>query len=76
MSSPGGDPNFRIVRALALASQLGFTVSVPIVAGVLLGTYLDERTNSYGLLLVGSILLGVAAGIYGAWRLLTNAMGK
>ena len=60
------------MSALALVGQLGFVVAVPIVAGVIAGKYLDAWLGSSGLILAGMILLGVAAGLYGAYRVLVK----
>lgn len=76
MSSPGDDSNSRLISAFALAGQLGFAVALPIVAGVAVGTYLDERTDSHGLFLAGCVLAGVGVGIYSAYRLLAKVISK
>lgn len=56
-------------RAWALVGQLGLTISAPIVIGVLLGVYLDPILGGTGLVLIAGILLGVAGGFYGAYKI-------
>jgi F0F1-type ATP synthase assembly protein I len=60
------------LSALGLVSQLGLTVVVPIVAGVVGGVYLDRFLGTNGLILVFMILFGICAGIYGVYHLLRN----
>ena len=62
-------PAGTVPEALALLTQLGFTLALPIVLGALLGNYLDEKLGTNVLFLIVFILLGVAAGIIGAYHL-------
>ena len=64
MSQPDRESPMSALAALGLVGTLGLTVAVPIVAGVLLGVYLGG-----GLALVGTLFLGLAAGLYGAYRI-------
>jgi F0F1-type ATP synthase assembly protein I len=43
-----------------------------IVAGVVAGVWLDRRVGASGFLLIASILLGIAAGVYGVYRILAR----
>ena len=70
MSKPDKRPDLKMLNAAMLAGQVGFTVAIPIVVGVLAGTYLDRWLNAHGLILVAAILLGVAGGGYAALRML------
>ena len=58
------------LRAAALVSQLGIVVAVPIAAGTMLGVAVDDRMGETGLFVVVGILLGVAAGMVSAYRIL------
>lgn len=58
------------LTALGLVGTLGFLVALPIVGGVLLGAVLDRLAGGGGLILLGGVLAGVAAGIYGAYRVI------
>jgi ATP synthase protein I len=60
--------------SLALVGQLGFTIAIPIVLCAFVGNYIDRNilhTTSHIFVLLG-LLLGLAAGIYGAYRLFTR----
>jgi ATP synthase protein I len=59
--------------SLALMGQLGFTIALPLLAGALLGNYLDSRNNNTSLFLILGLLLGLIVGIYGAYRLLSRS---
>jgi len=63
-----------LIAALTLVTQLGLAVATPIVLCAVLGHYLDERLNAGGLVLALSILLGVASGIYSAFRLIGKVL--
>lgn len=62
-------PAGTVPEALALLTQLGFTLALPIVLGALLGNFLDETFGTNVLFLIVFILLGVAGGIIGAYHL-------
>ena len=53
------------LSALALVGSVGLTVAMPIVAGVVVGVYLGG-----GLVLIGTLMFGLAGGLYGAYRIL------
>ena len=42
-----------------LVSQIGFTISVPIVAGAFMGAYLDKLWSTYPKATLGLIFLGL-----------------
>jgi ATP synthase protein I len=65
-------PELGGLRALALVGQLGLTVVIPVVAGVLAGRFAETRVPSGGAVLTACILLGIAAGGYGAYRIVAK----
>jgi len=67
---PKKDQTRESMAAMVLVGQLGFTIAAPIVAGALAGNYLDEKAGTKGLILIPMVLLGVVAGIFGAYRLI------
>lgn len=73
-NTPPRGPDIGTLKALALFGQLGLTVSLPLVGGALLGQYLDERWGTRGLVFVGLTLLGLASGLYAAWRQIASAL--
>ncbi|NMB46424.1 MAG: AtpZ/AtpI family protein [Firmicutes bacterium] len=64
------DPQWpAVARNLSLLGQLGLQIAVPILTGVLGGGYLTRLTGSLIWQLLG-VLVGVSAGLWGAFRLL------
>ncbi len=69
MSDPRDDKERgRNAAALALVGQLGFVVVTPVVVGAMAGVYLDERWGNDGWAVIGGVLIGVASGVAGAYR--------
>ncbi|MBM7557017.1 AtpZ/AtpI family protein [Halanaerobacter jeridensis] len=58
------------LKALALISQVGITMIVPVIAGVWLGNYLDELLHTNLIFLLVGVILGVSAGFRNAYRLI------
>ena len=50
-----------ILQNLALISQVGIMMLVPIISGVLLGAFLDRLAKTNGIFLIIFVLLGVGA---------------
>lgn len=50
-----------ILQNLALISQVGIMMLVPIIGGVLLGAFLDRLAKTNGIFLIIFVLLGVGA---------------
>lgn len=73
--SRSGKSDFDGLSALSLVGQVGFTIAIPIVVGVIAGRYLDNLLGGSGLVLAGIILLSVVSGICGAAVLLIKASG-
>ena len=71
----GMNSEFGVVRALGLVSQLGLVMSIPVVSGVMLGRFLDERLRGGGVvfLLLG-LLVGLLAGGLGVAGLLRKEL--
>ena len=59
-----------VLKSLALLSQVGIAIIVPIIAGVWLGNYLDQLLNTNLIFLLLGIGLGVSAGFRNAYRLI------
>lgn len=58
--------DFNGLSAIVLVSQVGLSIVIPIVLGVLIGRHLDSLLGGHGLILAGIILLSVVFGICGA----------
>ena len=52
---------------------LGWELAVPIVAGALLGHWLDNRYQSGPVWIILLLFLGAAAGFYNVWHLIRRA---
>jgi F0F1-type ATP synthase assembly protein I len=61
------------INALAVASQVGLGIVLPPVGGALIGWYLDSQVfhSSVPIATIIGLLLGLAAGIYGLFRLIS-----
>lgn len=69
-------PQPSIAQAMGVLSGMGFTIAIPIVAGAIGGHYLDGLTHTEPLFLLLGLLLGLIAGMYGAYRLLKQFLLK
>lgn len=58
----------RFWSGLALVGALGWMLVLPMVGGVLLGHYLDQRFGTGVSFSLALLLLGLGAGAYGVWR--------
>ena len=62
-------PDVTPMRALGLVGRLGLVVIAPMVGGVFAGSFLDRVLGTGAALLVSGILIGLAAGLYSAYRI-------
>lgn len=75
MPAPGRkDSPFEGLSALALVSQVGLVMAVAIVGGVFGGIYLDPWLGGTGLVIALGALVGVGAGMYGVYSLLSREL--
>jgi F0F1-type ATP synthase assembly protein I len=49
----------KFYRSVGVASELGFVIAFPLVGGILLGSYLDQKFSSYPKITLSLLLLGV-----------------
>lgn len=61
-----------LLRALALVSQLGFTIAGGVLAGVAAGWALDRWAGTRAVFKIAGILVGLAGGALAAYRLLAG----
>ena len=73
MSTPRPEPPFSMWQ---FAWQLGYTLSIPLVGGVLLGHWLDGRLNTGPWLLIAGLLIGITLSSLAVVRQLNQAMVK
>ena len=72
MKSPKDEQLSAIVGAMALVGQLGFVVVLPLSLCTLAGHFIDTRLGWRGVATIMGLLLGLAAGLYGAYKLLSK----
>lgn len=70
MLDPSDPKGREQARAVALAGQLGIAAGMPVVVTGLAGYFLEQRYPAGGLWVIGGVLLGVAAGIAAAYKIL------
>ncbi len=63
-----------VLGSLAALGGMGFTLAVPIAIGAIVGNYLDGLLYTKYLFLLLGLLLGLIAGIYGAYRLFASVL--
>ena len=63
-------------EALVLITQLGLTLATPIVLGAVAGHWIDSKLGTNMIFLVILVVLGVAAGIMGAYSQITSVVKK
>ena len=63
-----------VLGSLAALGGMGFTIAIPIAIGAILGNYLDGLIRTGYLFLLLGLLLGLIAGIYGAYRLFISVL--
>jgi ATP synthase protein I len=59
--------------ALALLGQVGLTIALSMLLGIGLGLFIDHQFNSAPVATLIGLLLGLAAGVYGVYRLVSSS---
>ena len=65
---------FRFWRLVGTMSSLGWSLVLPIVAGALLGEYIDRATGQEFVWTVGLLFAGVAMSLYNLYHILYKEM--
>ncbi len=68
--------NKEILRNIGLVTQLGLVVISSLLIFFFVFLYLDNKFQTKGVLSIAGVLLGVSAGILGAYRLLKRVYQK
>lgn len=63
-------------RAVALASQIGCSIAIPLILFIAGGIWLDARVGVQPLFLVVGVLVGLASGFLAMYELLTFKRGS
>jgi F0F1-type ATP synthase assembly protein I len=56
------------LKALGAAGNVGFTLAASIVAGLLLGKWVDQQLDTSPWITIAGILLGIGAGVWGVYQ--------
>lgn len=65
-----------ILKNLALVSQIGISMIVPILGGILLGAYLDKKLQTGVIFLIVFILAGVGSAFLSLFKIVTKDVNK
>jgi F0F1-type ATP synthase assembly protein I len=68
--SDGAGGGYRYLATATWFLGMGWTIAIAILLGVLAGNWLDGQTGRHPLFVLAGILLGLAAGLYSAGRML------
>jgi ATP synthase protein I len=66
----------RLGAYLALFSEIGITLLVTTLIGVLAGYWLDQTLQTLPIFVVVGMLLGFGAGGYGVYKLITRFLAR
>jgi ATP synthase protein I len=58
--------------ALALLGQVGLVLVIPMLIGIFAGLFIDKQLHSSPIATLIGLLLGLAAGVYGVYRLVSS----
>lgn len=67
---------FGWLKYVALINYIGFSIAAPIMGGVLLGRYLDERLDTRFIFMFILTVLGVLTGFRNLFYITTKKSGK
>ncbi|ADI00642.1 AtpZ/AtpI family protein [Salisediminibacterium selenitireducens] len=70
------EPRHRqLVRSFALMSTISAYFIGPVLLGVFVGRWLDERYDGSGLFIAGGMLVGLTTGVIGIFRVIRQFYG-
>jgi predicted F0F1-ATPase subunit len=65
-------PDSSTWAALALLGQVGLLIVLPMLAGIGIGLFIDHQLHSTPIATLIGLLLGLAVGVYGVYRLVSS----
>ncbi len=65
-------PEYKDYNAFALIGQVGLYIAGGALLGVAVGTFIDGKLHSAPVATLIGLLLGLAVGIYGVFRLISS----
>ena len=63
--------DYKSLQYLVLIAQIGINMALPIVGGIFIGAYMDQKFSTGSAFLIFGALLGVFSGIAGAYKLIS-----
>jgi len=68
--------DYKGLQYVVLFTQIGINMALPIVGGIYVGAYLDQKFSTGSFFLIFGNLLGVISGVAGVYRLLSHELKK
>ncbi len=68
--------NNELLKYISLITQLGLTVISSILIFLVGAVYLEKKFQTNGILILVGVLIGVAAGVFAAYKLLKKTLEK
>lgn len=68
--------NSELLKYISLITQLGFTVIGSILIFLVGAIYLEKKFQTDGVLILIGVLIGAAAGVFAAYKLLKKTLEK
>lgn len=68
--------DYKYLQYVVLVSQIGINMALPIVGGIYVGAYLDQKFSTGSAFLIFGTLLGVFSGIAGVYKLVSHELKK
>lgn len=68
--------DYKGLQYVAFVTQLGMNMALPIVGGIYVGAYLDQKFSTGSAFLIVGTLLGVFVGVAGIYRLIARELSK
>lgn len=66
----------KLYQSISIATQLGYSVSLPIVGGAFLGSFLDNKFNSAPKLTLSFIFFGLVVSGYSVYKMIKKLDNK
>ncbi|OGG04470.1 hypothetical protein A2W14_06735 [Candidatus Gottesmanbacteria bacterium RBG_16_37_8] len=63
-----------VLWSFKIVSELGLSVTVPLVGGAFLGSYLDRNLNTSPKLTLSFILIGLFLGLYSMYKIVKDSI--
>jgi F0F1-type ATP synthase assembly protein I len=68
--------NINLGQIITLGSELGFLIALPIVICIFLGLWIDKKLNTFPLVLLASILVGIVLTIVNVYKIVIPFLEK